>query len=62
MVDCIYPNGGCEGGFYDKVYSYVVSHGIIPEEDEPYIGKFESGDKCYNGAEYKTDADKSVSG
>jgi cathepsin B len=50
FVSCDSQNHGCEGGFIDKSWDYLVQTGIVSDECLPYSsGKGESGTCPFNG-------------
>ncbi len=39
LVDCDTSNGGCNGGWMDKSFSYIVNNGVTLESNYPYRAK-----------------------
>lgn len=54
LVDCSheYENYGCQGGYMEHAFHYVIDHGIATEDKYPYKGvagscHYEPSDKAY---------------
>jgi cathepsin B len=57
LVSCDTSNMGCQGGYLDKAWEFMVSNGIASDQCEPYIsGSGDSGTcptKCADGSQIK---------
>lgn len=52
LVDCSTKDEGCDGGFFDSAFEYIIENGICSEKEYPYDGKVHeckaNPDKTYN--------------
>jgi hypothetical protein len=45
-IDCAYnkSRSGCEGGWMKYAFKYAQKYGAVPLRNDPYEGKYNSGD------------------
>ena len=44
LIDCELTDDGCEGGWMDDAFEFVVQHGLDTENDYMFVGHDESCD------------------
>ena len=40
LVDCLYSDSGCNGGWMNTAWTYMARNGVILEDDYPYTGTY----------------------
>ena len=62
IIDCTadYDNFGCNGGWMNNTFKYIIDKGIVTEEKYPYVGKTQ---QCkVDGGPFKINAYTDLSG
>jgi hypothetical protein len=55
-IDCVYnkSRSGCEGGWMKYAFKYAKDHGVVPLINDPYEGKYNPEDLCYDDYKYSS--------